>query len=60
MVFLEMLETAKLHLKYGHNIHLINKTFQDLIKTDNYSSNFDLIVSPLTIHQLYTEEKASI
>lgn len=53
----EMLETAKSHLEYGNNMHLINKTFQDLIITDNFSADFDLIISSLAIHHLSKEEK---
>ena len=55
----EMLETAESHLKYG-KIHLINKTFQDLINSDNFESDFDFIISSLAIHHLSTQEKESI
>jgi tRNA (cmo5U34)-methyltransferase len=56
----EMIETAKSHLKYGKNIHFINKTFQDLIKSNNFPFDFDLIISALAIHHLSTEEKDSL
>jgi tRNA (cmo5U34)-methyltransferase len=53
----EMIENARKRLESYPNLNYMQITFQELVKNDLISTNFDLIISSLAIHHLSRDWK---
>jgi tRNA (cmo5U34)-methyltransferase len=56
----EMIKNAKKRLESHHNLNFIQTTFQELVKSNLSSENFDFVVSSLAIHHLQSVQKESL
>ncbi len=56
----DMIENAKKRLEPYQGLKFIQITFQELIKSDLLTADFDFVVSSLAIHHLKAEQKESL